>query len=137
MVNYDKNYMERLEAKGCSEELKTMVIKYAIDERRNRDNINTVIGAEFESNRAIGHNKAAITKLVSRLKSKLETLGSIGSKRPECPYPIGNCAEVDASNKVLCRQSSIQLKDIIFSEAIRPRTMGLIPTCQNCIDTFN
>ena len=58
-----------------------------------------------------------------------------------CPDDAGNflgcCAEVHAANKLLFKAKYIDVEDIKFSDAIRPRTMQKIKTCKNCKTTFN
>ena len=54
---------------------------------------------------------------------------------------IGHCAEPHAANSTMNSfhndmHKDMQLKEVFFSEAKRPRTMEVIPTCQNCLDTF-
>ena len=54
---------------------------------------------------------------------------------------IGHCAEPHAANQVMnayskAKHKDLPLEDVFFSLARRPRTMEIIPTCQNCKDTF-
>lgn len=130
-----KRCHKRLAARGCSQDLTIKVINYALKCRQD-GSVSTVIGAEYNKIKKTGKNRGyKITKLHRRLKNRLKSLGAIGTIRVECPYPIGNCAEVDAGNKVL-RSKDTALNKIVFSEAIRPRTMEKQATCKNCIDTF-
>ena len=54
---------------------------------------------------------------------------------------IGHCAEPHAANQTMnayskAKHRDLPLEDVFFSLARRPRTMEIIETCQNCIDTF-
>lgn len=98
---FEKRKHERLAAKGCSQSLTIKVIKYALKCRQDR-NVSTVIGAEYNKIKKTGENKGyKRSKLHPLLIKRLTSLGPIGKIRLECPFPIGNCAEVDASNKIL------------------------------------
>lgn len=72
-----------------------------------------------------------------KLENKMKSLGRIGSVRDACKNPIGACAEPHAAHRVLCHFGPhMSLNQIVFSKAIRPRTMEEIGYCQNCKDTF-
>ena len=54
---------------------------------------------------------------------------------------LGHCAEPHAANQTMnayskAKHKDLPLEDIFFSLAKRPRTMEIVPTCQNCKDTF-
>ena len=54
---------------------------------------------------------------------------------------IGHCAEPHAANRTMNQfrkrnHKNLQLDEVFFSMAIRPRTMEVIPYCKNCINTF-
>jgi hypothetical protein len=49
---------------------------------------------------------------------------------------LGCCAEVNAADNLMTKLRYLNPKDINFSNARRPRTMQIVPTCQNCISTF-
>ena len=54
---------------------------------------------------------------------------------------IGHCAEPHAANQTMnayhkAKKRVLPLSRVYFSLALRPRTMEVIPTCQNCKDTF-
>lgn len=68
------------------------------------------------------------------LERKLLTIGDIGERVNG--NLIGHCAEVRSSNKFLIIDNTIPLNRIIFSPAMRPRTMQEIPMCNNCRITF-
>ncbi len=49
---------------------------------------------------------------------------------------IGNCAEINVAALIYKEDQSIQLEDIEFSSAIRPRTKQPIKRCENCKKIF-
>lgn len=72
-----------------------------------------------------------------KLKNKLQSLGVIGKKRRECENIIGACAEPHAAHRVLRHfGQSMNLSQLVFSVAYRPRTMEKIEYCDNCKLTF-
>lgn len=76
--------------------------------------------------------------LTKRLNS-LERNKQIGDKRYK--NIIGHCAEPHAANQTMnayakAKHSNMPLAGVFFSLALRPRTLEVIPTCQNCKDTF-
>ena len=80
------------------------------------------------------HNEYRATP---KLENKLKSLGHIGSVRAACMNPIGACAEPHAARKVLSHIGNrMSLNQLVFSEALRPRTMEKVDYCKNCKDTF-
>lgn len=76
--------------------------------------------------------------IVPILQNALQALGTIGGKRRGCKNVIGHCAEPHAANNLLKDQRGIQTLDqIYFGHAYRPRTGQIVPTCDNCRQTFN
>lgn len=72
-----------------------------------------------------------------KLEKKLKSLGVIGKKRLGCDNAIGACAEPHAARKLLSHFGPrMNLSQIVFSKALRPRTMEDVPYCKNCVDTF-
>lgn len=76
--------------------------------------------------------------LTNKLNS-LERFKQIGDKRHH--NIIGHCAEPHAANQTMNsyhkkKHQDLQLSEVYFSSAKRPRTMEVIATCQNCKDTF-
>lgn len=72
-----------------------------------------------------------------KLENKLKSLGKIGKQRAGVKNPIGACAEPHAAHKVLKHFGPrMSLNQVVFSTALRPRTMEKVDYCQNCIDTF-
>ena len=58
-----------------------------------------------------------------------------------CGYPIGNCAEQHAANRVLKdlegNRINRDVSDLSFTKAVRPRTMQKIDYCLNCETLFS
>ena len=72
-----------------------------------------------------------------KLENKLKSLGRIGEVRRESKNPIGACAEPHAARKVLTHfGDKMSLNQLVFSKALRPRTMETVEYCRNCKDTF-
>lgn len=72
-----------------------------------------------------------------KLEKKMKSLGIIGKKRTVCDNVLGACAEPHAARKVLSHFGPhMNLSQLVFSKALRPRTMEVIEYCQNCKDTF-
>lgn len=71
------------------------------------------------------------------LEDALKTLGDIGKKRDECKNYIGACAEPHSARTVLRNSQNIEVNDLVFSYAYRPRTKSVIRYCRNCTDVFN
>lgn len=116
---------------------KTAIWNYAILLRNKGERPAAVIQAKALRTWKFGKSGKVAFPLAGKLENKLLSLGEIGTKR--FTSSIGYCAEVAASNRLLLQPAfkNFQTKDIIFSPALRPRTMQVVPRCQNCIDTFN
>lgn len=67
---------------------------------------------------------------------RLSKLGEIGKRTRYCRNPIGNCAEQHAGNNFLNAFMYKNINDLYFSESVRPRTMEIIPPCDNCKSIF-
>lgn len=85
---------------------------------------------------AYGHS---FNHLLSNKLNNLERNKKIGDKRYK--NIIGHCAEPHAANQTMNayykdNRRDLPLGGIYFSLALRPRTMEIISTCQNCKDTF-
>lgn len=73
-----------------------------------------------------------------KLEKKLKSLGVIGKTRTGCDNVLGACAEPHAAQKVLSHFGKhMSLSQLVFSKALRPRTMENVPYCKNCKDTFS
>ena len=80
------------------------------------------------------------TKFDLRLMKKFNQLGGIKYGHvPGCENKLGHCAEQRAANDLLyhVKDRKRKIKDILFSKAIRPRTMMEIPMCDNCCYVFD
>lgn len=89
------------------------------------------------------YSRAAYEKSYNAiLANRLNNLNpnkKIGDSR--CGTIIGHCAEPHAANQTMNSyrkdmHKNMALADVYFSLALRPRTMEIVPTCQNCKDTF-
>ena len=73
--------------------------------------------------------------IFGKLRTKLTSIGELYAK-VNGNY-IGCCAEVNAGNSILIENPYLNLDEVLFSKAIRPRTMQKIATCKNCKLTFS
>lgn len=88
-----------------------------------------------------GKSQRMPSTLSSDLKRQLVSLGAvIGQKsrsvKSDCPYTLGNCSEFNAANNVLLRRKANSFDSLVFSIAVRPRTMQIIEPCMNCATVF-
>lgn len=109
-----------------------LIAKYG----RNNKLPATIIGAEFQGLKKIDQSGSIPKPISPYLKKKLEDnlgkLGTIGYK-----YRIGCCCEVHASNQIFMTPGIItSTRNIIFTDAKRPRTNQIINRCQNCQTIF-
>ncbi|OPC54597.1 hypothetical protein BAY06_12820 [Elizabethkingia anophelis] len=96
----------------------------------------SIIGAKYSYFRKIDRSGPISPNIiVKKLRDQLNNIGELYTKHNG--NTLGCCAEINASNQILERRPKIELKSIIFTKAIRPRTMQIIPTCKNCKLTFN
>lgn len=74
---------------------------------------------------------------VLRRKIKKE-LGDIGSRSNLGKhFYIGNCAEQHSGNNYMKKYKESNISSLRFSETVRPRTMEIIPPCDNCKKLFD
>lgn len=76
---------------------------------------------------------------VEALRCAMCRLGTIGKPGWICRNVIGRCAEQHSCNnlgKKVYIHSENELRDIHFSDTVRPRTMQVIPPCDNCKAIF-
>lgn len=93
----------------------------------------TIIGAEHGRIKTVDSSGAPPNPLAPSLRDKLEKIGNIGTKGID--NVLGCCSEVRASNQILMvRQAPI--RNIQFTDAIRPRTGQVIRRCKNCTNVF-
>lgn len=78
-------------------------------------------------------HKPAGTKWKGVLANKLSRLGKIGEhSKLGRGNIIGNCAEQHAGNNYMNYYNEKKLNSLYFSETVRPRTMEILPPCDNC-----
>ena len=78
------------------------------------------------------------TKWHSSLKRELLKLGDIGKRsRLGRGYIIGNCAEQHAGNNYMNKFHENNIHHLYFTETVRPRTMEVFPSCDNCKAVFS
>ena len=52
-------------------------------------------------------------------------------------FYIGNCAEQHSGNNYMKKYKESNISSLHFSETVRPRTMEIIPPCDNCKKLFD
>lgn len=79
------------------------------------------------------------TKWHDVLRRKMEKeLGDIGSRSNLGKhFYIGNCAEQHSGNNYMKKYKESNISSLHFSETVRPRTMEIIPPCDNCKKLFD
>lgn len=90
--------------------------------------------AETERSRKVVCNSYNMTP---KLETTLRVLGDIGGKRSVCKNYIGACAEPHAARAVMMKNPAVEIDDLVFSYAYRPRTKTVLRYCRNCVDVFN
>ena len=77
-------------------------------------------------------------KYLKPIRTHLNKLGKIGSTSniTKSSNIIGKCAEIKATNNLLKRESNLEVDNVTFTKARRPRTLEIIPRCKNCITIF-
>ena len=68
--------------------------------------------------------------------SAIARSGKVGGKRDECKKYIGACAEPHSARMVMRARPEIEVGELAFSYAYRPRTKTVIRYCRNCTDVF-
>lgn len=81
--------------------------------------------------RGYSHSPKGI-KWNETLKKKMERLAPIGKRPRKESYIIGNCAEQHAGNNYMNAYHEKDLRQLRFSDAVRPRTMQVFEACENC-----
>ncbi len=94
-----------------------------------------VVGAEYGRVWKIDRSRACYSNIHRILYKQLMTQGNL--YQVINGNPLGCCAEVNASDKLLKRLNHhIELNTIQFSNPRRPRTNQIVPICDNCKITF-
>lgn len=73
------------------------------------------------------------------LKNRLLQLGTLNEPTKSCKNKLGYCAENHAANKLIknmVEKSKVNFDNIIFSIALRPRTLEPQAYCSNCQKVF-
>ncbi|WP_304543767.1 hypothetical protein [Sulfurimonas microaerophilic] len=112
-----------------------MIFNFAKRYQRKKIYPATVICANYNREFVIDKSGAVPINLANQLKIQLSTLGTIGERNSSGNF-IGRCSEVRASNPILNHNPHLRTQQVHFSNAYRPRTMQMIPTCSNCTRTF-
>ena len=95
----------------------------------------TVVGAEYSYFKVVDKSGPILpTILVKILSKRLNKIGTLYDKVNG--NTLGCCAEINSANKILLKRPSLEVNKITFSKALRPRTMQIVPVCQNCKETF-
>lgn len=79
------------------------------------------------------------TKWNDILRRKMvNELGDIGTRSNLGKrFYIGNCAEQHSGNNYMNKHNERDISSLHFSETVRPRTMEIIPPCDNCTKLFD
>lgn len=79
------------------------------------------------------------TKWHDVLRRKMvKELGDIGTRSNLGKhFYIGNCAEQHSGNNYMKKYKESNISSLHFSETVRPRTMEIIPPCDNCKKLFD
>lgn len=101
------------------------------------------IGAKYNDWSSFGSSNSYI-KIYSNfflLYHRLIKLGQIGTKSKKRnkngrKNTIGKCAEIKAAYNINSKVRILNLKDIEFTKAYKPRTQQIIDRCENCKFTF-
>ena len=89
---------------------------------------------------SFGKSRKLPKKIAGVLRNELDKMGFDPnveklSTKSMCSYYVGHCSEVNAANKVLLKKRT-DLSNLVFSIAVRPRTMQIIEPCMNCATIF-
>lgn len=117
-------------------ELEKRVWNLCLYKRKSKEYPAAVVGVLFNVNWDINETGFPPPPLAIQLRRRLETrLGIIGNRLNG--NIIGKCAEVGAANKILRTRPYVDTNHLVFTQAIRPRTMQRIPMCLNCDKVFS
>lgn len=94
----------------------------------------TIIGAEHGNRRKVDSSGIPPSPMAQSLQVEIQNIGTIGSRANN--NTLGCCSEVRASNQILIMSAKIQIINIRFTNAIRPRTGQIIARCKNCTIVF-
>ncbi|WP_283635733.1 hypothetical protein [Aquaticitalea lipolytica] len=94
----------------------------------------TIIGAEHKEIQKVDHSGKVPNPISFKLKKELIKIAPLGEKGID--NYVGCCCEVRASNQIILLRHSVPIKDIIFTQAKRPRTRQPVRRCLNCRKIF-
>ncbi len=118
-----------------SESINRKTVQFALKLKSIRNYPAAVVGAEHKKFKAVASSGLCDSNImVKSLKIRLKTIGNLYENFNG--NTLGCCAEVNAGNRILIKKPFLDLDQINFSRALRPRTMQNIPMCRNCILTF-
>jgi hypothetical protein len=116
--------------------LEKKAYKYALGLQMRGYHPAAVVAAGKYRYKNVGRSRPPSPHIFSdKLRVKLSSLGEIYTKVNG--NFLGCCAEVNAADILMSKLRYLNPKDIYFSDARRPRTMQIVPTCQNCKSTFS
>ena len=122
----------------ASEQLKQNLRNYATRLIRITGRTNklpaTIIGAEHGRFKKVDCSGPAPNPIADNLQNALERIAPIGTMGID--NYVGCCCEVRSSNQILL-STVAPLGDIVFTNAIRPRTNQIIRRCRNCTKVFS
>lgn len=72
----------------------------------------------------------------TQLKIRITRLGDIGERSKISPYILGRCSEQISANNYMNHYREQNINNLYFTESVRPRTMQVFPSCQNCLSIF-
>ena len=116
--------------------LEKRTYNFALALQKRREHPAAIIGAGKSYYKKIDRSgPISPNSIFGKLRIELLKIGDLYSRvNGNC---IGCCAEVNAANTVLHKLPYLNLGEIEFSNARRPRTMQIIPACKNCKITFS
>ncbi len=115
--------------------LENKAYKYALGLQMRGYHPAAIIAAGKSHYKNIGRSRPPSPHIFSdKLRAQLSLLGEMYTQ-VNGNY-LGCCAEVNAADHLMTKLRYLNPKDINFSNARRPRTMQIIPPCQNCKSTF-
>ena len=94
----------------------------------------TIIGASYNNINHVDRSGSVPDPISKKLEHELTKIAPLGKKGYD--NIVGCCCEVRASNKVLKSAPYINLDEILFTDAIRPRTGQIVKRCRNCKQVF-
>lgn len=136
-----KKLLKKLNA--TSPQLNLLVIRRANQINSKLQRCEKMVVAGAECGRIKEHGLSGFLKRKHYLQPSLESHyeSKLGVKEGEMStvekrYPVGNCAECEAVNKVICKNNNININIISVSLAVGCRKFDIICPCHNCDALF-